>query len=156
MNKVICFSLLALLLGLSSVSADADTWSKPGTLTAQAGVGLHWGGLAEVQGGVDYGLGQIPFAPTFPLDLGVSGRLVVSTGGFGAGVYGTAHYSWKALRTGQRWLDGWETYLGIGLGLVPGFGLDAYGGLSYHFNKDWAVYGEGALYGSVLGASYRF
>ncbi len=156
MKKIVLFSLLALALGVSAASAEVDTWSKPGTFTAQVGVGLHWGGLVEVQGGVDLALLQVPLAPTFPLDVGVSGRVAVATNGIGAGAYGTTHLSLKALRTGQSWLNPLELSLAIGVGLLPQIGLDAYGGLAYHLDRSWAIYVEGATFGSVLGASYRF
>lgn len=156
MKRFLFMSLVVALACVGSVSAESATWSRPGTLTGQVGVGLHWGGVGELQGGVDYGLVQLPLAPVFPLDVGVSGRLALVPNGVGAGVYGTLHYSLKALKTGAAWIDGFEPYLGIGLGLLPGLGLDGYGGLAYHFNKSWGIYAEGGVYGSVLGASYRF
>lgn len=156
MKKLVSIALFSLTFGLTLASADVDTWSQPGRLTAQAGLGLYWGGLGEVQGGVDYGLAQVPFAPQFVVDFGVSGRIAAATAGVGAGAYGTAHYSFRNLRTGQDWVDRFELGLGIGVGILPHVGLDAYGNLSYHFDKRWAAYLEGAPFGTVIGASYRF
>jgi hypothetical protein len=154
--KRLALLLVLSVVALSAVSAEADTWLRPSSAEAQVGVGLYWHGFGQVQGGVDVGLVQIPFDPQFPLDLGVSGRVALASGGFGAGVYGVASYSWKALRTGQAWLDGLETYLGLGIGLAPSLGLDGLGGVEYHFNRHWALYVEGGQFGGALGGAYRF
>ena len=156
MKQVVVLSCLLMILGVSAVSADANTWAKPGTVTAQAGVGIYWGGLGQLSGGVDVGLGQVVFAPTFPVDFGVAGRVALTTGALGASAYGTASYSWRALRTGQAWVDNLETYLGLGVAILPNLGLDGLGGVAYHFNNQWAVFVEGAQFGSVLGAAFRF
>jgi len=155
MKKRIGAAVFGLLLSVVSVSADQDTWSKPGRLTAQAGIGSAWRSLGQVQGGIDYSLAQVAFAPTFPVDFGFSGRVALATAGVGLGAYGTAHYTWKSLRTGQDWIDRFEIYLGLGLGVLPAIRLDGYGGLAYHLDKGWAVYVEGATFGGVIGASYR-
>jgi hypothetical protein len=136
----------------------ADTYSNPGSVTAQLGLGLGWGGIdGSLQGGVDVGLAQLPLAPEFPLDVGIAGRADLSFApSLGAGVYGTLHYSWKALHTNLEWLNHMETYLGIGLAVLPQIGLDAYGGLAYHFNNHWALYVESDRYNGTIGGSYRF
>jgi hypothetical protein len=155
MKKCLSLVAFALLVGTAFVSAEVDTWSKPGSVEARAGLGLYWHGFGQVQGGVDVGLSQVPIAPTFPLDLGVAGRLAYA-GELGAAVYAKADYSWKALRTGQSWLDGLETYLGLGVAVLPYIGFDAMGGVEYHFNKSWSIYAEAGQFGGVLGGAYRF
>lgn len=152
--------LLILAAGavLTASASAADTYSNPGSVTAQLGLGLGWGGVIGVlDGGVDVGLVQLPLAPEFPLDVGIAGRAGLSFApSLDVGVYGTLHYSWKALHTNLDWLNHMETYLGIGLAILPGIGLDAYGGLSYHFNNHWAIYVESSRYAGTIGGSYRF
>jgi len=150
------FVVLALIFATAAVHAASDTYSKPGSLTAQVGLGLYWGAFgADLQGGVDYSLYQIP---SFPLDLGVSGRFGLFGSGFALGGYGTAHYSWKELGTRLDWLNHLETYAGLGVLILPlsDLRLDFYLGTKYHFNSQWAIYLEGAYNNTVLGVSYRF
>lgn len=146
-------------VGLVPAMADSDTYSKPGTLTAQAGVGLAWAYLGGVglQAGADYGIAQVPFAPKLAMDFGASARVGFGTwGGLSAAVFGTAHYSWKELGLGIDWVNRLESYLGIGLAILPGLGLDAYSGTAYHLDKNLAIFVEGGYYSSVVGVSYRF
>ena len=157
--------LILVMLTLAAFGAlpamAADTYSKPGTLTAQAGLGLYWGlfGGFDLQGGVDYGITQFDFAPVFPLDVGASGRVGFgSWGGLAGGVYGTAHYSWKSLGTSFDWLNRLESYIGIGVEVLPSLGLSSYSGSAYHFDNHLAAFLEYDAIGggTVLGASYKF
>ena len=156
--KRVLLTLAALAVFAGAASAAENTYLNPGSVSAQLGLGLGWGGLnGSVQGGVDVGIVQLPLGSQFPLDIGIAGRAGVSFApAISAGAYGTLHYSWKALRTKLDWLNHMETYLGIGLGILPSLGLDAYGGLSYHFNNGWALFVESNRYVGVLGLSYRF
>jgi opacity protein-like surface antigen len=155
--KRILLILAAAAVFTGTVAAE-DTYSKPGSVSAQVGLGLGWGGVTgAVTGGIDVGLVQIPLGSQFPLDIGIAGRADLSFApSLGVGAYGTLHYSWKALRTNLEWLNHMETYLGIGLAILPHLGLDAYGGLSYHFNNQWAAFVEGSSSVLSVGAAYRF
>lgn len=153
--------LLILIAGTALVgtaSAVENTYYKLGTVTAQAGVGLAWGGVTgSLNGGVDVGVWQLPLAREFPLDIGLAGRVGLSLEpSVGAGAYATAHYSWKAAHTDIDWLNHFETYLGLGLAFVPNLGLDGFVGLSYHFDNRWALYVESNSYAATIGGSYRF
>ena len=160
--KKLCIFLLSLAaFGISNVSAEQSTYSKPGSLSAQAGLGLYWGhydGL-DIEGGVDLGLVQVPFANVLPIDFGVSGRVglgIGAWGGLSVGAFGTAHYSWKALGAKLDWLNRLESYLAIGVQILPGLNLDGYGGNAYHIDQNFAVFYEGGYHASVLGVSYKF
>ena len=148
---------LAFFLAGALAYAESDTYFKPGTLTGEVGLGLNWAAFgAAVQGGVDYSLYQVP---SFPLDLGVSARTGLDfSSGVLLGGYGTAHYSWKELGTRMDWLNRLETYLGLGIQVLPlsNVRFDGYVGTKYYFNTHWAVYLEEAYQNTVLGASYRF
>jgi hypothetical protein len=150
--------ILATGVVLTASASAADTYSSPGSVTAQLGLGLGWGGVTgELAGGVDVGLFQLPLAPEFPLDVGVAGRAGLSFAPeLDAGAYGTLHYSWKAAHTGLEWLNHMETYIGVGLAILPHLGLDGYLGFSYHFNNHWALYVESDRYAGTIGGSYRF
>jgi len=140
----------------------AETYSEPGSVTAQLGIGPYWGygGGANLQAGIDGGLAQIPIAPTFPLDLGVSARVGLFTPQWlYASVFGTAHYSWKALNPRWDWVNHLETYIGLGIQFLPGLSLAGYLGTDYHFDSHWAIYLEASAFdygGTVIGASYKF
>jgi hypothetical protein len=153
--------LLLILTAFAAVAGTAaaeDTYLKPGSVTAQLGAGLGWGGLVgSLVGGVDVGLVQLPLGSEFPLDVGIAGRAGLSFApAAGLGAYGTLHYSWKALKSNLEWLSHMETYLGIGLEVLPHPGLDGYLGSSYHFNNHWNVFVEGSLSVLSIGAGYRF
>lgn len=155
MKKLTTLALLGLVVALGAATAESDTWLKPGRLTAEVGIGTGWHSFGQIAGGLDLGLVQVPFAPNFPVDFGLGGRAAIGTGGIGVGAYGTAHYSWKAARSGNAFVDGLEMYFGLGLGVMPTFGLDGYGGLAYHFDKSWAVIVEATGFSGILGVSYR-
>lgn len=150
---------MGLLLGvlvLTQGVAALDTWAPPGRVSAQAGVGLQRTGLAQVSGGMNLTLTQVDLSPEFPLDLGLAGRASVANMGVAVGVFGAARWSWKSLHTGLDWVNRLELSLGLGVGLVPLVGLDAFGGLSYHLDSRWAVLLEGTPFGAVVGAAYQF
>jgi hypothetical protein len=156
---------LVLLLagaGLMSATADQNTYFKPGSLLAQAGVAFGYWGLG-VEGGADLSLGQASFAPVFPIDYGVAVRGALGFGkglGFGVGGYGTAHYSFKALKSGSPYVDKLETSIAIGLDFAPGAAFPLWIGYfdtwSYHIDDKLAVeLGYYSLSWYTLGVTYR-
>lgn len=158
MKKLFLVLLTVAAVGLVPAAADQNTFSKPGSLSAQVGIGSSWGyyfGGLNVEGGVDVGLAQVPFAPKFPVDFGVAGRVGMSTwGGLSAGAFGTASYSWKALGLGIQWVDALESYLGLGVRILPGLGIDGFGGNAYHFDKNLSIFVESGYYSTVLGVAF--
>jgi hypothetical protein len=158
-KKLFLVLLTAAAVGLVPAMADQDTYLKPGTVSAQVGIGAYWGyfGGVNLEGGADLGLVQVPFAPKIPIDFGVAGRVGFGTWlGLSAGAFGTAHYSWKALGTGLDWLNRIESYIGLGVDFLPGIGIDGFGGNSYHFDKNFAVFVESGYYATVIGGAFRF
>jgi hypothetical protein len=165
MKKLVLIALSALVIGLVPAMADQNTYFKPGTLEAQAGVGAGWG--LGIEGGVDLSLGQFSLAPTLPFDWGVGARAGFATGllgyGGGLGLQGGAvlHYSWKSLGLSYDWLNKMESYTGLGLYFQTGnslfpIGLAEMGGTSYHIDDKLAVeIGYYSIIGGTLGVTYK-
>lgn len=152
MKKTLWIALFCLVAGLSF----GEIGPKPGTVTAQGGVGWLWGGVAELQVGADVALTRVTFSPEFPLDFGASARAFVGFPGLAAGAYATATYDFEALKTRVDWFDDLSVSLGLGLQMVPGLGLDGYLGFRYQFHSAWGAYLEASSWGSILGLSYLF
>lgn len=157
MKRLFLIMTTAAVLGLVPAMADQNTFSKPGSISAQVGIGVSWaylGGL-NIEGGADLGLVQVPFAPKLPIDFGVAGRVGFGTwGALSVGAFGTASYSWKSLGLGVEWVNQLESYLALGLVFIPGLGLDAFAGNAYHFDKNLAVFLESGYHTNVLGVSF--
>jgi hypothetical protein len=121
--------LLALLCAASFVFAADKPLFAPGNLTVQAGLGSGFliGGV-DVYGGVDFGLGSFEIAKTIPLTYGVAGRVgywgwsdsifgtSYSYSDLALGALGTAHVSWRDILPDLKWLEKFESYIGLGLG----------------------------------------
>jgi hypothetical protein len=143
-------------------AAAADRDLQPGNITAQLGLGPHWGYGSgfNLQGGVDAGLARGFLFPDTPLDWGASGRLgLFGPAGLEAAAFGTVHYSWKFLGSKWDWLNRMESYAGLGIQFLPGLSLAGYFGADYHFTPRWALFLEASAFnygGTVIGASYRF
>jgi hypothetical protein len=161
MKRIFLASIGFLVLG--SIPALAlDSYSQPGSITGQLGLGPYWGngGGFNLQAGVDGGLGQISLARGVPLDLGVAGRAgVFSSAGVDAAAFATAHFSWKFLGSKWDWLNRMESYAGLGIQVLPSLSLAGYLGANFHFDNHWALFLEASALdyaGTVIGASYRF
>lgn len=152
MKKTLWIALFCLVAGLTFGEAGP----KPGTVTAQGGFGLYWGGVAELQGGADVALARVTFSPEFPVDFGASARLFVGFPGLALGAYATATYDFEALHTKVAWLDDVSVSLGLGPRVIPNLGIDGYLGLRYQFAAPWGAFLEASAWGSVLGLSYQF
>ena len=160
--KTFILSFIAFVLAGTVPLVAKESYSQPGSATVQLGLGPSWGngGGLNLQGGGDWGLGQVSLAPEVPLDLGVAGRVgAFSLTGLTAAAFGTVHYSWKFLGSKWEWLNQMETYVGLGVQILPGLFPAGYFGADYHFDSHWAVFLEASSlnYAStVLGASYKF
>jgi len=154
--------VLALLVVNLAPAAAVASYSQPGNISIQAGLGPSWGygvGL-NLQAGIDWSLVQALLTPEAPLDFGLSGRVgFFAPSTLNGAAFGTVHYSWKFL--GSRWtlLDGMESYAGLGLQFLSSPSLTGYFGASYHFEAPWAFFLETSAFehgGPVFGASYLF
>lgn len=161
MKKLFLGMIILAAVGLVPAMAEQNTYFKPGSLVAQAGVGYGWG--AGVEGGVDLSLGQFELAPVFPLDWGVAARGAVAFGSevsIGVGGYGVLHYSLKALKTGNQFVDRIETSFGLGVDFLlrsnGGLGIGYIDTWSYHVDDKLAVeLGYYSLAGATLGVTYK-
>jgi hypothetical protein len=158
-------SLIALFVLMAAASlAFAADFSKdgmllrPGTVDVNAGVGWGWGYGFDVVGGGEYILGKFDVAKNVPLSYGVAARASIFFGYFdstpvGVGAFGTLHFNWGALQwpTELSWLKNLDSYIGLGIDLLPRIGFDGIGGTSYFFAKNLAVNFETGIVGSTLG-----
>lgn len=156
--------LLAVLLALSLFSGIvfAESFAKDGMLvgprTLNASVGLSWG---NVFGGAEYGLGKFDIQK-LPLSYGVAGRVGLSfSGGIDAFVGPTLHFCWGAIDWPKElnWIDNFDTYIGLGLGLDIGgtypLGFGYLEGVSYYFSKNLAVFEEYSSAGWGFGVTFK-
>lgn len=165
MKKVFLALVVMAVVGLVPAMAEQNTYFKPGSLIAQVGFGWGWG--AGLEGGADLSLGQWAPAPAFPLDYGVGARVGFNTGfldygsGIGVEAYGTVHYSWKALKTGNDFVDKLESYTGVGIQFQTNnpdspLGIASAGGTSYYIDDKLAIdLGYYSVVGYTLGVTYK-
>jgi hypothetical protein len=166
MRKVV-LAVAILALGAGLAFAQGASFQKdgmilsPGTLDANAGVGYDYGayyGGISVGGGAELVLGKFDIAKGIPLTFGAAARAAFLVGYTGtlplsAGAFGTLHFCWGALDLAGAlpWLDNIDTYIGIGIKILPHIGLESLGGTSYFFSPSMAVNVESGIYSSTIG-----
>ena len=164
MKKLFLVLITIAAIGLVPAVADQNTYFKPGTLVAQAGLGYGWG--LGIEGGADLSLAQWVPVEVVPLDLGIGARAGFNTGflsygaGLGIAAFGTVHYSWKALKTGIAWVDKLETYTGLGLQFQSNYTyplwIGSVGGTAYHVDDRLAIeLGYYSFLGATIGVTYK-
>jgi hypothetical protein len=160
-------ALLLAALALFSGLAFAEPLSQdgmliaPNSLNANVGIGYgyYWG--LDVGGGVEYAIGKFVIAETVPFSYGVAGRVGIGLGSgtnISAAALGTVHFCWGALDLpeGLEWLGNVDSYIGLGVQILPGFGFASIGGSSYFLNKNLAINFEGGLHASYVGILFKF
>jgi hypothetical protein len=162
-NRIV---LLTFALVLCTGFAFGDSYVKngmlvaPGSLNANIGLGMNYGSGFGLGGGVEYPIGKFVIAETLPFTYGVAGRAglgLASSVSFSAGVFGTLHFAWGAIKFPQEisWLGNFDSYLGLGATLFPGVGFDSIGGLSYYVSNNVAINLESGLRASYLGVLFK-
>jgi opacity protein-like surface antigen len=178
--KKVCIVLFALvcLAGFAFAADKTSSTSAPAKAVAPlvdkgnllANVGIGWGGLS---GGVEYEFARIDIGGTIPLSFGAAARAFVdpglfyswSTFAFGAGAFGTAHFSWKSVFPDVTFVNKLDTYAGLGVGFAsatlssaysgtsftmkPGVGISTFEGTSYYLNDKLAINFEYGYIGQV-------
>lgn len=163
MYKKVVLVLAALMLvsGLAfgqSVSKDGML-INPGSINASAGIGIGYGYYSGIGlgGGAEFAIGKFMIADTLPFTYGVAGRVGIDLGfsstALSVGALGTVHFCWGALDLPEElaWLDNFDTYIGLGLQILPGLGIASIGGTSYFLNENLAINFEGGLRSSYVG-----
>jgi hypothetical protein len=159
-RKVAFVLLLLVALGGAFADSKGKVIMDPGTFDVNAGVGYGYGwgyGGLNVGGGAEYLIGQFSIAEAIPLSWGVAGRVGFGLGIGGsylaAGALGTLHFSWGVIDWPAElsWLNSVDSYIGLGLQIMPQIGLSSIGGTSWFFADNMAVNVEGGLTSSTVG-----
>jgi len=131
-------------------------WVGPNSFNTSLGLGLGYATGMRIGGGMELGLGRFTLDRQVPFSYGIAGRAGLSFGSvpaFSAGAFGTLHFSWGALKLpgDLAWIGHFDTYLGLGVVLVPYVDFDSIGGFSYYFSKNVALNLEAGLRASYIG-----
>lgn len=151
--------VLVVLLVISISQAFSQGVAKggmiadPGTIDVNAGIALGRG--TGISGGLEYILGSFKINP-IPLSYGVAGRVGLYFGNDMAASVGglaTLHLCLGAFKLPKDlgWMENFDIYMGLGLGISDTVRLGWLGGLAYYFNDNLAIYAEGGFVGSGLG-----
>jgi hypothetical protein len=134
----------------------------PGSLNANVGVGMYYGYGIEIGGGVEYPIGKFVIAEKLPFTYGVAARAGVyfGTGSASAalGAFGTLHFCWGALPlpSDLAWIGNFDSYLGLGLTIIPSPYFNSIGGTSYFLSKNLALNLETGLTSTNFGVLFKF
>jgi len=159
--------LAAFLCVVATVGFAQGTYAKdgmlvaPGSLIANAGVSFNYGYGFGLGGGVEYSIGKFVLAEKLPFSYGAAARLglYLSSGvSVSAGVLGTLHFSWAALDLPSTlaWVKNIDTYIGLGLSVLPSISFNSIAGSSYFLSKSLAVNFESGLSATYIGVLYKF
>lgn len=191
MKKVTKITVLVIIVLLMATTAFAKTKSvkidsvyKPGDITVSASVGFGYGFSLAVYPGAELFLAQTRIADVLPLDFGVAARGFFSSystssygyewgwTAFGAGVFGTAHLSFREFDIPFKYLDNMDFYIGLGVKFdsfiytgdsyywsdYGGFNFASIAGVNYFFNDHLAIVLEGTYWGGgggTIGLLYK-
>ncbi len=161
MNKKV-LAVLALLMLVSGMAfgqslSEDGMLINPGSINASAGLGYGYGWGIGIGGGAEFAIGKFVIAETLPFTYGAAARAGIdfgfSSAALSVAALGTVHFCWGALDLPEElaWLDNFDTYIGLGLQILPGLGIASIGGTSYFLNKNLAINFEGGLRGSYVG-----
>ncbi|TXT46601.1 MAG: hypothetical protein FD137_1250, partial [Spirochaetes bacterium] len=144
MKKLMIIALAALLMAFGL--AYSESYAKngmliaPGSLNANIGLGLRYVTGFGFGGGVEYGIGKFVIAEKLPFTYGMAGRAglgLTSSVSFSAGVFGTLHFAWGALKFPAElaWLSNFDSNIGLGVTVFPTVDFDSIGGISYYLSN---------------------
>lgn len=165
--KKIVIVLLSLLcvagMGFANDFSKNGMLLNPGSVNANAGIGNSWGWGYNVGGGAEYIIGKFDVAQNVPFSYGVAARAALYFDHFdanpiGLGAFGTLHFNWGALKLPKdlKWLGNLDSYVGLGVDVLPDIWIDGIGGASYFFSKNFAVNLEAGFSNSRIGILYKF
>ena len=155
--KKICITILSLSL-FTGFAFATDMIVTPGSLNANIGLGLGYSTGLGIGGGVEYAIGSFKIADTVPFSWGAAVRAGLSIGedsSLSAAALATLHFCWGYLDSGLPFFDNLDTYIGLGLAVVPGLYLESIGGFSYYFSDSIAINLEGGLKAAYLGVLFK-
>ncbi len=160
-------TLLLAALALFSGLAFAEPYATegmlitPGSLNVNVGIGYgyYWG--LDIGGGAEFAIGKFMIGEALPFTYGAAARAGIGIGDtfpLSLAALGTVHFCWGAIPWPEElsFMQNFDTYIGLGLQILPGLGINSIGGTSYFFNKNFAVNFEGGLRASYVGVLYKF
>ena len=158
--------LAAILCAVTTFCFAQETYAQdgillaPGSIVANAGVGFNYGYGFGLGGGVEYTIGKFVLAGKLPFTYGGAARLGLYLGkGFSvsAGALGTLHFCWGALDLppSLAWVRNIDTYMGLGLSILPSISFNSIAGTSYFLSKNLAINLESGLSASYIGILYK-
>ena len=162
-RSILVAAALFLAVGAGFAQGAGTLLMDKGTVDVNAGVGYGygwgWGGLA-IGGGAEYIVGKFMIAKEIPLTWGVAGRAgfwVGASSQLAAAALGTLHFSWSFIQwpSGLEWLNKLDSYIGLGVEILPGLGLAGIGGTSYFFTNNLAVNVESGINSSMIGIMFK-
>jgi len=133
----------------------------PGTLNANVGIGYGYVWGLDIGGGAEFAIGKFMIGETLPFSYGAAARAGIGIGDtfpLSVAALGTVHFCWGALEWPDElaWLANVDSYIGLGIQILPGIGINSIGGSSYFINEHLAVNFEGGLRASYVGVLYKF
>jgi len=160
MKKVLFLSAFGVLFLVSALFGEQTLNQKifitPNSLNISGGLGIGYITGMRMAGGVEYGIGDFLIDRKIPFSYGIAGRMgmnLVSLPAFFAGAFGTLHFSWGVLPfpKGLEWIGNFDSYIGLGVLLIPVVDFDSIGGISYYFTNKVALNVEAGLKASYIG-----
>lgn len=160
MKKLLFLSAFCALFIVSTIFGEQTTNQKifitPNSLNVNGGLGIGYITGMRIAGGVEYGIGNFWVDRKIPFSYGIAGRMgmnLVSLPAFFAGTFGTLHFTWGSLSLpkGLEWIGNFDSYIGLGVLLIPVVDFDSIGGISYYFTKKVALNVEAGLKASYIG-----
>jgi hypothetical protein len=165
MKKAIIVLFALLCVAGAVVSEDFSKSGMvlpPKTIDVNAGIGDAWDYGFSFNAGAEYVLGKFDIATHVPLSYGVAARASLYSGEFddkplGLGAFGTLHFCWASLElpSDLAWMSNFDSYIGLGLDILPDAGFDGIFGLSYFFSKNVAANVEAGISGSQVGVLFK-
>lgn len=155
--KKVCIIILSCTL-FAGVAFAKDMIVTPGSVNANIGLGLGYETGLGLGGGVEYAIDSFTIADTVPFSWGVAARAGLSieeNTSLSAGILATLHFCWGALGSELTFFDNLDTYLGLGIAVIPGLSLETIGGFSYYVTDSVAFNLEGGLKAAYIGMLFK-
>ena len=165
MKKIVILAMLLCVVtafGFAQESfAQNGMLIEPGSINANVGLGFGYNYGIGIGGGVEYAIGKFTIAEKLPFTYGAAGRLGLYLGSekpLAVGAFGTLHFCWGALNLPSQlaWIGNFDTYLGLGLAIIPDIGINMIGGTNYFISENLAINAETGIKSSYVGVLFKF
>ena len=162
-RRVLLVAALVILAALAFAEPVAKDGMiiAPGTLDVNVGIGYGYVWGLDIGGGAEFAIGKFMIGESLPFSYGVAARAGLGIGDtfpLSLAALGTVHFCWGAIEWPDElaWLANVDSYIGLGLQILPGLYITSISGSSYFINEHFAINVEGGLRASYLGVLYKF